>query len=229
MGFDFVKIRSNSIFGDFPSPANIDFSKAWVIMVSCRLYRSVLFPGRGSENSFCSSLKAPESATSNRSWNSLGSISCRLSTIPPALVIIRIISAFNPSSILGIEIGRNKSVFEPYRMTSAPSQLLWDAMLLSCWYGDKFWNIKATSSTHHPVRWVAGEQPLGSSQVKWRKNGREEQRSSWWWRLQRYSRGQPKPTNWLSGREVNVSTRFFQNWAPIFKRRRKRHLRSFSH
>lgn len=33
----------------------------------------------------------------------------------------------------------------------------------------------------------------------------------------------------LSGWEVNVSTRFFQNWAPNFKRRRKKHLRSFSH
>jgi len=44
-----------------------------------------------------------------------------------------------------------------------------------------------------------------------------------------YSRGQPKPTNRLSGREFNVSTRLFQNWALNFKRRRKRHLRSFSH
>ena len=34
-----------------------------------------------------------------------------------------------------------------------------------------------------------------------------------------YSRGQAKPTNWVSGWELNESVRFFQNLAPKFKRR----------
>ena len=44
-----------------------------------------------------------------------------------------------------------------------------------------------------------------------------------------YSRGQPKPTNWVSWWELNGVMRFFQILAPILKRRRKNHLWSFSH
>ena len=152
------------------------FSMAWAILVSCHLYRSVLSSGSGSENSFCSSSKALESATSNRSWNSLRSMSCRVLTIAPVLVTIRSISAFKVSLILGIEIswiaapdgrlkalrlwysatslymrsGAKKSVYEPYRKTSV--------RLVRCvklWYtATSFWTSKLVLTILYD-RWLS--------------------------------------------------------------------------
>ena len=86
--------------------ASTIFSKAWFIMVSCRLYLSVLSSGSGSENSFRSFLKILESSKlpSNWSWNFLGSMSCRI-LIAPALVTNWFTASFNSSeSNLGIEM-----------------------------------------------------------------------------------------------------------------------------
>ena len=173
-------------------------SRPWVIMVSCHLYRSVLSSGSGSEISFCSSLKTLESATFNRSWNSLGSMIRRVLIIAPALVITRFTSAFKPSSILGIEMfwiavpasgWRLKVLRLWYSATSLYMRSGTNNGFMSltggpafnfckiqrCWvvvYGDKFWTSSFKASTHYPVRSL-GELPLGLIQVQWRKKGKK--------------------------------------------------------